>query len=114
MHIRRTLIAASLLAAVALPSWSASYYVAPTGAKISCSSDGSLKCPWPSVAAAFGSKKIVGGDTILLMDGSHGEIKLDKLLFDKPVTIQSQNGKNAHIDSRTFGRTIKKYHASAT
>jgi hypothetical protein len=107
MHLRKTLIAASLLIATAIPATAATYYVAPLGTNLTCTPNGSATCPWTSVAAAFASNKIVGGDTILLKDGSHGELSINKRMYDKTVTIQSENGRNAHISSAHFGAETK-------
>jgi hypothetical protein len=46
------------------------------------------------------SKKVAGGDTLLLMDGAYGDVEIKaNAVFDVPVTIMSQNAKNAHFDS---------------
>lgn len=74
------------------------YYVAPQGAPSAVMPDGSLAKPFTSIGQALYSGKVKGGDTVLLMDGSHGSVSLYKIAFDKPVIIASQNGKNAHID----------------
>lgn len=103
MHPSFTLVASALLAASSLPALAATYYVAPTGAKISCTSNGSQSCPYASVSAAFGSKKVTGGDTILLMDGTHGALTINKAMYNTPVTIRSMNGKNAVVNNATFG-----------
>jgi hypothetical protein len=105
MRFRQILITATLLAATALPSWAATYYVAPTGAALSGTPDGTKTRPWASIGAALGRAK--AGDTILLMDGNHGAIDINNMIFDSPVTIQSESGQNAHIDSAHFGAKTK-------
>ena len=75
-----------------------SYYVAPLGAVPAAVPDGSLARPFASVDTALRSGKVKGGDTVLLMDGNHGGLALYKVAFDSPVTITSQNGKQAHLD----------------
>jgi parallel beta-helix repeat protein len=107
MHPSLTLVASALLAVSSLPALAATYYVAPTGARISCTSTGSQSCPYASVNAAFASKRIAGGDTVLLMDGNHGAINLNKAMYDRPVTIASMNGKNAVISNATLGRETR-------
>lgn len=83
------------------------YYVAPLNTVQTCTADGSQACPWLSVAAAFSSKKLVGGDRLLLQDGDFGKLGQINAAFDKPLIIQSQNGSNAHIAGVTFGDTAK-------
>ncbi len=82
------------------------YYVAPIGMTLSCPADGSFTCPWASIDAAMKSKKLVGGDRLLLMDGDHGTVVLTNA-FESPVTIQSLNNKNAHTNSIHFSDTAK-------
>jgi hypothetical protein len=107
MRFHGILIAASLVVATAVPALSASYYVAPLGAKPSCATaDGSLKCPWPTLAGTLLNPKVVGGDTVFLMDGQHGHVRTNRA-FDKEVTIQSQNGSNAHLSSIHFSDLAK-------
>jgi hypothetical protein len=111
MHLRDNL-AAMILAAAALLSSSAAafakiYYVAPLGAPVTCTATGTKECPYPSVGVALGSKKVVGGDTVLLMDGDHGGIQEKYWTFDSPVTIQSENGSNARISWISFGDSAK-------
>jgi hypothetical protein len=102
MRFHSILTAASLVMASAAPGLAATYYVAPLDAKVSCAkADGSLKCPWLKVAEALANPKVIGGDTILLMDGAHGHVRTGEA-FDKDVTVQSQNGSNAHLSSIHF------------
>lgn len=102
MRFRSILIAASLVMACTVPGLAASYYVAPLGAKPGCASpDGSLKCPWPTLGGALANLKVVGGDTILLMDGNHGHVRTNRA-FDTEVIVQSQNNSNAHLNSIHF------------
>jgi hypothetical protein len=107
MRFNSILIAASLMMASAVPSLAASYYVAPLSAKPTCAiADGSLKCPWLKVAEALANPKVIGGDTILLMDGDHGHVRTNRS-FDKDVTVKSQNGSNAHLNSIHFSDLAK-------
>ena len=75
MRLRSLLLAALTLAASAGTGVATEYFVAPLGTVLTCTATGTQACPWPSVAAAFSSKKILGGDTVLLMDGSHGPVE---------------------------------------
>lgn len=104
MRFRQILITATLLAATAMPSWAATYYVAPEGATVSAVPDGTKTRPWPTVEKALSRAK--GGDTILLMDGDHGMLRFDES-FATDVTIQSETGKNAHITSAHFDPTAQ-------
>ncbi len=107
MRFHSILIAASLMMASAVPSLAASYYVAPLSAKPACAiADGSLKCPWLNVAGALANSKVIGGDVILLMDGDHGHVRTNRS-FDKDVTVKSQNGSNAHLNSIHFSDLAK-------
>lgn len=75
------------------------YYVAPPNTSQSCNADGSQACPWIGISAAFGSQKLVGGDRLLLKDGSYGALNLWMVSFKSPVVVQSLNGKNARFDN---------------
>jgi parallel beta-helix repeat protein len=96
MRLRRYLMAAAFMISTSVPGWAATYYIAPKGAKISATADGSQAKPWASVGSAI--KVAKGGDTILLMDGLHGGIKLNNAAPDAPVTISSMNGKKAQVE----------------
>jgi hypothetical protein len=98
MSLRTGLFAALLLGSTALPAWAADYYVAPLGAAPVSSPDGSRERPFGSVGAALKSGKIAGGDTVMLMDGSHGGVFFSKIGFDRPVTFRSERVKEAHFD----------------
>ncbi len=74
------------------------YYVAPVGAVVAAIPDGSLAKPFASIGDALYGGKVRGGDTVLLKDGTHGSVAVYQVAFDAPVTIASQNGKQAHID----------------
>lgn len=104
MRLSSILFAMTILAS---PAVAADYYVAPLNAKLSCTGTGSKECPWPSIGAAFASKKIAGGDTILLMDGDHGSVQEKYWTFNTTVTIQSETDKNARISSISFGESAK-------
>jgi hypothetical protein len=100
MRLFAVLLAAGLLAGTVTSGSAATTYVAPLGAKSACAKpDGTQKCPWVSVDQAVKNAK--GGDTILLMDGTHGMLQINKS-FDSMVTIRSQNGRNAHIEAANF------------
>lgn len=104
MRLRDILAALPILAAPALFSstgtaFATDYYAAPPGTVQACSADGSQACPWLGVNAAFDSRKLVGGDRLLLQDGNYGGVSLYMFPFSTPVVIQSLNGKNAHFDS---------------
>ena len=98
MRLPAIFLAAVLSSFVASMSWAATYYVAPLGATLSGTADGSLARPWPSVAAAIKSGRISGGDTVMLMDGSHGMLTFHSIAFSSPVIFQSLNAKNAHVE----------------
>jgi len=85
------------------PVLAADYYVAPIGATLNGTPDGSQAQPFPSIAAAFGSKKITGGDTVFLMDGPHGEVNIYGQAFTSPVVITSVNSKKAQLENILFG-----------
>lgn len=106
--LKVTSLVLGLLAVLCGPVLSATYYVAPSGAKVSANPDGSEKSPFPSIGAALGSKKITGGDTVLLLDGSYGDVEIKaNAVFDVPVTIMSKNGKAAHFDSIELGQKTR-------
>lgn len=106
MSFRTGVFATLLFAAAALPAWAADYYVAPLGAAPVSNPDGSKSRPFGSIGAALSSGKIVGGDTILLMDGSHGGVVI-KSGFEQPVTIRSETPKGAHVESVHFDGTAR-------
>lgn len=101
MHRILAFILASL-AFVCGPALAATYYVAPLDTPINGTPDGSQKLPFPSLGAAFASKKIAGGDTILLMDGAYGDVVVNNQIFDKPVTVAAINRHMAQLDSLLF------------
>lgn len=107
MRLRFALAALTLLAAPVSQALAATYYVAPVSSPPTCTSDGTLACPFASITAAFSSKKIIGGDTVLLMDGDHAGVDKMNFTFDSMVTIQSQNGSNARIPFIHFDDTAK-------
>lgn len=85
------------------------YYVAPLGAAVAVGADGSEGKPFPSLDAAFASKKIKGGDTLLLKDGSYGGVELKfNATFDTPVVIRSQTARSAHFDWIQLAGTSRK------
>jgi len=88
-----------LLVFTGFSSAETTYFVAPLGAPLSETADGSAEKPWPSLNAAFSNGAVTGGDTILLLDGDFGKWSLSKKRFETPVTIRSLNGKNAHVES---------------
>ena len=96
MPLRKHLIAAALMISTSVPGWAATYYIAPQGSNISATANGSQASPWGSIGSAL--KVVKGGDTLLLMDGLHGGIKLYNATFDAPVTIRSMNGKKARVE----------------
>lgn len=107
MRFPSSLPLAGLIALLSLPAGAATTYVAPLTAKSSCAkASGTLNCPWESLDQALNNAN--AGDRILLMDGKHGPLKTN-LRFTKPVTIQSQSGKQAHIESADFG-TARNIH----
>jgi hypothetical protein len=102
MRFPSSLPLAGLIALLSLPAGAATTYVASQSSKVACAKpDGSLKCPWTSVTQALGRAK--GGDTILLQDGNHGGLDLNRFKFKTPVTIRSQSEKNARIKFAHFG-----------
>jgi parallel beta-helix repeat protein len=96
MRLRRYLFAAAFMISTTVPSLAATYYVAPRGTTISATADGSQAKPLGSVYEVF--RVIKGGDTVILMDGLHGPIKISKAAFDNPVTIRSMNGRKARVE----------------
>lgn len=105
--LKRSLLSVCLLLGLALPAAAQTYYVAPLGAKIPSTPDGTLEKPFPSLSAAFKSGKVDGGETLLLMDGKYGRITLYNLAMATPVIIRSQNGQKAHFDSISVTGTTK-------
>lgn len=81
------------------PTLAEIYYVAPPGAVIAGTPDGTEALPFPSLTAAFESGRIAGGDTILLKEGNYGDVEVRGRIFDTPVVIASQLRRTAHLDS---------------
>lgn len=91
-----------------VPGMSATYYVAPPGTRISGTPDGTAAHPFLSIDAAFGSKKVKGGDTLLLKSGDYGSVTIKaNAAFTTPVTIMSQSGKTAHLDNILLAQDTK-------
>lgn len=87
----------ALTTAWSQPVTAADYYVAADGVIFPGTPNGSLTHPWKTVTDALNSGRINGGDNILLMDGEHGILKVQKS-FTSAVTIKSQNARNAHVE----------------
>ncbi len=100
-------LAACLLFGLVGPAAAQTFYIAPPGASAVATPDGSLAKPFPSLSAAFKSGKVDGGETLLLMDGKYGSVKLYNIAMASPVIIRSQNGKKAHMDSVVMTGTTK-------
>ena len=77
----------------------ADWFVAPKGATVTAAPVGSESDPFATVAAAFASGKVKGGDRVLLKDGDHDAVLLRNLAFSTQVTITSQNKRSAHVES---------------
>jgi hypothetical protein len=107
MPLRKHLIAAALMISTSVPGWAATYYVAPQGATISPTADGSQTKPWGSVYSALLVSK--GGDTLMLMDGLHKGIKVYNVAFDSPVTIRSLNAKKARVEWILMTGAVKNF-----
>jgi Right handed beta helix region len=95
---RWILAATAALAMTAAPGRAATYYVAPTGAVIPASPDGSREKPFPSTDVALQSGRLTGGDTVLLMDGVHRMLRLNTA-FSSDITFKSENGRLARVES---------------
>jgi len=108
MKLRFLMFAFAILAAVAAPRAQAAteYYVAPLGTAPSGTPDGSETHPWLSIGDAISSGTVVGGDTLLLLDGDFGILKISGESFDTPIIIQSLNGKLAHFERINIGRNV--------
>jgi parallel beta-helix repeat protein len=90
------------------PALSETYYVAPLGAVVSVTPDGTENLPFVSIDRALASGKVKGGDTLLLKDGAYGAVTIKaNAAFDVPLTIMSQNAKAAHFDSILLAGTTR-------
>jgi parallel beta-helix repeat protein len=107
MRLRKHLITALVMISTSVPGWAATYYVAPQGTTISPTANGSETKPWGSIGSAL--KVAKGGDTILLMDGLHGGLKIHNIAFESPVTIRSMNGKKARLEWILLQGTTSNY-----
>lgn len=87
---------AAVLAGLAGAGLAESYHVDPAAAAVPAA-DGSRDRPWPSVAAALNSGRVVGGDTVHLAPGDHGDVLLERLAFEAPVTLLSDPRDRAHF-----------------
>ncbi len=97
-----------LFALSCVPSLSETYFIAPLGAVVSGTPDGTEGLPFPSIDKAFASGKVKGGDTLLLKDGAYGAVTIKaNAAFDLPVEIASQNGKSAQLDSILLAETTR-------
>lgn len=96
MRLRPYLLAAGLVFSAAAPSFAATYYAAPRDAKPCASPTGTESCPFTTPAAAMSKAK--AGDTILLKDGDYDGWEIVGKAPDTPITIRSQNGKNARLE----------------
>ena len=108
--------AVAFVVGLAAPASATDWFVAPlTSPPSSAAPSGTEADPFATVSAAFKSGKIRGGDRILLKEGAHGTLTLSNLAFDAQVTIMSQTGKTAQIDSaliRDASRNIRLFQLS--
>jgi hypothetical protein len=72
------------------------HYVAPKGATISGTPNGTKENPWRDPSKALSVAK--AGDTILLMDGNYDGLIVKQRAFSSPVTIRSMNDKKARLE----------------
>lgn len=84
--------------ALSAPLWAEIHFIAPPKTTDATQADGSRTYPWPSLSEAFASGRIVGGDTVRLLEGSHGLVVLSKIAFDTVVIIEPEDGVKAHLD----------------
>jgi parallel beta-helix repeat protein len=106
--LRLATLIMGLFALSCAPALSETYYVAPLGAVVSGTPDGTESKPFLSLEAAFASGKVKGGDTLLLKDGAYGAVTIKaNAAFDVPVEIASQNGKAAQMDSILLAETTR-------
>lgn len=85
-----------LVLCLAGPALAAEYHVAAQGT--GTQGDGSQAAPFPSIAAALKSGRLMGGDSLLLAPGDYGALEIRGQDFDPPLTITSAPGGRAHVD----------------
>ena len=95
-RLARRLGLTALAILVATAASAADHHVAPLGTVEE--GDGSAASPWPSLAAAFASGRLAGGDRLLLQEGEHGPLVIGGQRFAPPLTIASAPGGRAHVD----------------
>ncbi|WP_419810557.1 hypothetical protein [Bacterioplanoides sp.] len=116
------ILIASVLVLFAISSKAATYYVDPDNGK--SEGDGSESNPWKSLQEVFDNgfvkatrwvapyddaKKaietvnpdgfIVGGDTIYLLNGYHGQVQVNRLMNESSITIQAKEGHSPRLSS---------------
>lgn len=79
---------------LAAPAMAATWTVDPAAGP---GGDGGPARPFASVAAALDSGQVAGGDTLRLAPGDHGPLMLEKVGFDRPVTLLSDPATPAHF-----------------
>ena len=81
---------------IPLQAFGATYFVSPNG---SDAGDGSRERPYGSVSAALAGGAVHAGDTLSLLPGKYGALKVANARFATPVTITSAPGGRARFDA---------------
>ncbi len=84
--LRRIAVVMGLCLLFGTPLSAAVWYVDPD---VQGNGDGTMDAPWGTVAQAFQSGKLTGGDEVVLLPGSHGHIKIWNHRFETPVVLKA-------------------------
>lgn len=102
--LRALSAAALMLLAMALsPAFAATWFVGPTGTVKG--GDGTEAAPFSSIGGAFGSGRVVGGDTLLLLDGAYGNVEIKGVNPASAVVIKSFRHRRAQFETVYFAQS---------
>jgi MYXO-CTERM domain-containing protein len=89
-------VAAALFVSVATRADAAEYYVDPNAGS---AGDGSESNPWNSVQDAIDAGDVGAGDTVWLMSGDYGELRIESANNADAITIAAVNGQEPRFGS---------------
>ena len=88
--------AAACVMSSATGAYAAEYYVDPNAAG---AGEGTQSEPWASLEEAIDGGGVEAGDTVWLMSGAYGELRIDSINNEAPVTIAAAEGQKPTFTS---------------
>ncbi|NND28067.1 MAG: hypothetical protein HKN97_05725 [Myxococcales bacterium] len=89
-------VATALFLSAAASADAAEYYVDPSAGG---AGDGSEGSPWSSVQDAMDAGDVASGDTVWLMSGDYGELRIESARNAEPITVAAADGEEPRFTS---------------